>query len=172
MKMEHSTHSGTTSQSCQIHLEKNWWILILTFFPCGALVSWISWELIRSAAKTTVQGASSPTDWSTWLAIYLLLTPCSIAVCWEPVIQYFTDFTTEGVSRPKLIGRKVVLWKDVVSVTGVPQRGEDGTSNGWSLIQMKTIEQSITLNSLFYKYPDELIRIIQQHAPKHAQWLQ
>jgi hypothetical protein len=159
-KYDHSA----PSQTLRIKLKTNWWSVVFISVCAfgGALLG--SWLVTWQAIKAEKLGHPLPADW-TWTSIIatdIFFFFLAAALCWEPLTQLLTVFTSEGIERPGLRERTFVRWEDVTDVfTSFPM-------GRLYLIELRTPTQKIVINALFYKDENELISLIKQHAPNYA----
>lgn len=164
MVIRNEHNLSASSPPIRIRLRTNWWIVIFAgvcVFGGALLVGWlVTWPAIKAEKL----GHPLPADW-TWTGIIaadIFFFFLAAALCWEPLTQLLTVFTSEGIERPGLRERTFVRWEDVTDVFTSFQIGQ------LYLIKLRTPTQKVVINALFYKDENELISLIKQHAPNHA----
>ena len=113
----------------------------------------------RHAIRAAQAGAPLTGQWS-WPSIagwhLLIALMCGLLV-WEPFVQLGMRYDEEGVSRPRFLRSPAyVKWSNVETIREFQLRHKP------YVLQINTRDESIEINTLFYKEPDVLLRFIEE----------
>jgi len=152
-------HSTTHYQ-----LEKKWRILIIISAIFLVALSFCLWAITWPAIKAYRLDQPLPEDWS-WARVVAadLFFILSLAILWTRVLfDLLTSFSKEGVKTLWFFGPHFMRWDDVISV--------DEFRFGMKPMYIKicSINRCITINTLYYKNPEQLVSLIRQHIPPAA----
>lgn len=111
------------------------------------LVALVSWPMF---APTVPRGGGSTTaGLGTILLVDLGLVLGCGCVFAIPLTSYLTRFDSDGIRQPAVTGEVFVRWSEVRDVV---RRGH------WLVIRSR--EHTIRINTLLFKQPDELVRLV------------
>ena len=126
---------------------------------------WLGLELAlfasvtRDAIRAARAGAALPGEWSWWSIVgwHLFIAGAGAALVWEPFVQLRTRFDEEGIHRPRFLKPPVFIrWSEVETLWASPVRR-------WPyVLQVNTHGQSIEINTLFYRRPDDLLSFVEE----------
>ena len=128
-----------------------WLGLELALFAC----------VTREALRATRAGGPVPGEWS-WLSIagwHLFIAAAGAALLWEPFVQLRTRFDDEGISRPRFLKSPVCIrWSEVETLLASHVRERP------YVLKVNTHGQSIEINTLFYRQPDDVRSFIEERV--------
>ena len=119
----------------------------------------------RHAITAAQAGGPLPGQWS-WLSItgwHLLIALICGLLVWEPFVQLGMRYDDEGVSRPRFLKSPVYIkWSNVETILELQLRHKP------YVLQINSRDESIEINTLFYKQPERLVRFVEERMKSCA----
>lgn len=143
----------------QIPIPRNWGQIILVIsILVFVLILPMIWLITNQAIQSAHNEGILAGNW-TWGSVILfdsLLLITGLYLSWIPLKDTLTLFTEQGLRQPARLGfRHVYLkWSDVKSI-----------DDRHSTIKIMTSIQTVRLNILLFKQPDEFMNEIRKHVP-------
>jgi hypothetical protein len=143
----------------KIHLKRPWGYAIFCNVVLFAALIFIIWSITYPAIEAWRAGKQLPADW-TWTRVVVADIVAFLMfgiLIWLGTAYMLTEFSDEGVKKPRLWGQTFIKWSEVKWVYW--KEGE---------LILKTETQKVQLNPNLYSEPEELARIIRERVPPQA----